>query len=453
VTITPPGSKSITNRAYILAALAKGESKIIRPLRSDDCDMLLDALCTLGAQARWDGEDVYITGVNGRFPRGGTVNLGHGGTPARFMIAAACLAAEPVIVDGSKRMRERPIAEGVDMLRQLGAHIEYVEEEGRLPVRISPSDDFRGGTLTVGKTASSQFISAIMLIAPWLRDGLEIRYADRVTSPTYVTLTRDIMRRYGLRVRSTYYRDGEPREDRFNATSVQGGALPIAPDASGAAYWFAAAVMVPDASATVLALGQWDRDGKIIEYDQPDMQVLLAFTYQDCLFDEAVRVVGAQERRLFHIDATDMPDGALAISAYAATCNSMEPHPGPIPAVESDVGSGTSTITGLHTLRVKETDRIAALENELTKCGCTVETTDDSITITPLERDSAGNIARTDPVTIETYDDHRMAMAFAILGLVRPGISIADPAVVSKSYPTFWADFAKLYHNQPKHPE
>src|SRR5262249_4438456 len=118
VTITPPGSKSITCRAYVLAALAKGESKIIRPLRAEDTDLLLEALSTLGAEARWvkgethDGEDVYIRGVNGRFPRGGRVYLGDGGTPTRFMIACACLAAEPVIVDASPRMRERPIAEG-----------------------------------------------------------------------------------------------------------------------------------------------------------------------------------------------------------------------------------------------------------------------------------------------------------------------------------------------------
>ncbi len=137
VTISPPGTKSITSRANDLAALADGESRIIRPLRADDTDRLLDALCTLGAEARLDGEDVLIKGVNGRFPRGGEVNLRDGGAPTRFMIAAACLAAEPVTVDGSPRMRERPVAEGVELLRQLGAEIEYVEAEGRRPVRVT----------------------------------------------------------------------------------------------------------------------------------------------------------------------------------------------------------------------------------------------------------------------------------------------------------------------------
>src|SRR5204863_6848837 len=144
----------------------------IRPLRAEDTDLLLEALWTLGAEARWvpgenhDGEDVYIKGVNGRFPRGGRVYLGDGGTPTRFMIACACLAAEPVVVDASPRMRERPIAEGVEMLRQLGAKIEYVEEEGRLPVRVVPSDRFRGGQVEIGKTETSQSVSAIALIGP-----------------------------------------------------------------------------------------------------------------------------------------------------------------------------------------------------------------------------------------------------------------------------------------------
>ena len=193
VTITPPGSKSITCRAYVLAALSDGESIISNPLRAEDTDKLLDALCTLGAEARWDGEDVFIKGVAGKFPKGGEVNLGDGGTPARFMIACACLAAEPVVVDGSNRMRERPVAEGVDMLRQLGATIEYVEEEGRLPVRVVPSELFKGGELKVGRTLSSQFSSALMLIASWLNEGIILRFTEEPTSFSYLMMTFEIL--------------------------------------------------------------------------------------------------------------------------------------------------------------------------------------------------------------------------------------------------------------------
>jgi 3-phosphoshikimate 1-carboxyvinyltransferase len=437
VTITPPGSKSITCRAYVLAALAEGESKIIRPLRADDTDRLLDALCTLGAEARWKGEDVYIRGVAGRFPRGGSVNLGDGGTPARFMIAVACLAAEPVIVDGSKRMRERPIAEGVDMLRQLGAKIEYVEEEGRLPVRVVPSDGFQGGSIEVRRTQSSQFISAAMLIAPWLLRGVEIRFSSAPTSVGYVQLTKDVLRHW----------DDPPTAAvgrslfEFNAsswpTSTIDGDIEIAYaprvctagfwidcDASSTVYWIAAALLNRDSNYHVGGIGKrlW----------QPDLGAIAALMkraeYPDFSNDELL-MGGPKRFTGFEADAGTWPDGSITV----AVCASL--------------ADGSSRLTGLKTLRVKETDRLAALENELTKVGCTVTTTDDSITIVPPHRRDAcaTTQAATDPVIIETYNDHRMAMAFAVLGLARPGISIRNPKCVAKSYPGFWKDFAKLY--------
>lgn len=464
VTITPPGSKSITNRAYVLAALADGESRIIRPLRSDDTDGLLKALCMLGAQARWDGEDVFIKGVNGRFSRGGSVNLGDGGTPTRFMIAAACLAAEPVVVDGSKRMRERPIAEGVDMLRKLGATIEYVEEEGRLPVRIGPSASFKGGELTVGKTASSQFISAVMLIGPWLERGADICFVDRVTSWPYIALTQSVMYEWEIGVENNLdfdeRREGDPTWGalrgslRIAPQHVHGSSMVVEPDASSAVYWLFAAATTPGSVIRIPHLA--------LESSQPDVGLLPIFYYSGSTEVQSeidgVRLVGGDRFKAQSFAGDRIPDGVLAYAGAAA------------------LADGTSTITGLHTLRVKETDRIAALANELRKVGCAVETTDDSITITP-PRDAAKRAAtvreRTDrgestlphgrggslstplpygrgsysPVTIETYNDHRMAMSFAVLGLVRPGISIANPKCVAKSYPTFWRDFAKLYAN------
>lgn len=440
VTITPPGSKSITNRAYVLAALAQGESRIVRPLRADDTDLLLKALCTLGAEARWvpgqtgDGsEDVLIRGVGGRFPRGGYVNLGDGGTPTRFMIACACLAKEPVVVDGSPRMRERPIAEGVEMLRQLGAKIEYVEEEGRLPVRVTPSEGFKGGELTVGKTASSQFISAVMLIAPWLERGVSIRLRDRLTSASYVALTDDVLAFWRI--------DSEVPEQLQTATRisvspgrVSANEFAIDCDASSSIYWHLAYVV---SAGSELSLPNHDPSREV----QPDDGAICE------LFGFLAR--GGHGVR---IDARSFPDAAVAL------------------AVASAGTSVQATLTGLHTLRVKETDRIAALANELRKVGCGVETTEDSITITPIDatgiaqRDAGRPHARASadasfdppaepgakPLIIETYNDHRMAMAFAVLGLRVPGIQIRNPACVKKSYPTFWKDFQKLYDNPRK---
>ncbi|MCH7545847.1 MAG: 3-phosphoshikimate 1-carboxyvinyltransferase [Planctomycetes bacterium] len=427
VTITPPGSKSITCRAYVLAALAEGESKIIRPLRADDTDKLLDALCTLGAEARWEGEDVFIKGVGGRFPRGGEVNLGDGGTPARFMIACACLAAETVVVDGSPRMRKRPVAEGVDMLQQLGATIEYVEKEGRLPVRVLPSDDFKGGELEIGKTQSSQFISALLLIGSSLPAGITVRYIDHLTSSKYVKLTLTTMRKYGIKIGSLLNADNHPKEDQVVMQRLRGSELGIPPDASSAAYWFTAAALIPDSTIRIPQLGYWNVNGQLVEIAQPDIEILKAFDVDELLFNEEfVGFTSLSSKDALSLDASAMPDGAIALSVYAANANNK------------------STISGLHTLRIKETDRIAALANELTKIGCSVETTDDSISIVPPHRHDA-RATEEKPVIIETYNDHRMAMAFAVLGLARPGISIRNPKCVAKSYPGFWKDFARLY--------
>ena len=380
-TIRPPGSKSITNRVYVLAALAHGETRICRPLRAEDCDRLLHALQTLGAAHRFDGDDVIITGVGGRFPRGGTVNLGDGGTPTRFMIAAACLADETVVVDGSPRMRERPVAEGIALLRSLGANIESLDEGGRLPVRVTPAP-LRGGTLEVGRTASSQFISAIMLIAPSLDAEIAFEFFEEPTSASYLTLTRRIVSAF----------------DRAD------GLFHVAPDASSAVYWHAAAALVPEATMSIDGL-----DGL-----QPDERAIAALPgYADG------RTVGSSSFALGTIDATLWPDGALCLAAVAACA------------------TAPTTITGLTTLRVKETDRIGALQAELERVGCLVSATDDALMIDPTSMHDR-------PVVIQTYNDHRMAMAFAILGLVRGGISIADPACVEKSYPGFWRDLASL---------
>lgn len=456
VTITPPGSKSITCRAYVLAALAEGESRIIRPLRAEDTDLLLEALCTLGAEARWvpgapgqDGEDVLIKGVGGRFPRGGRVYLVDGGTPTRFMIAVACLAREPVVVDASPRMRERPIAEGVDMLRTLGATIEYIEEEGRLPVRVVPSERFKGGELTVGKTASSQFISALMLIAPWLEVGVQVRSEEGWTSESYLDLTAGVLEDWGCDV------DYVERKDETIGYSVRGGPLQplwyeVEIDASSAVYWLAARSLVPRAW---IRIASCSTNGTLEEWGYLSLQPDSSFYHDVLELEQAATREYKSWRDPLMMSCHLSPDSALMVAALA-------------------VGLGVHTkIIGLHTLRMKETDRIAALAFELRKVGCEVETTDDSITITPPEaarddrreeradhadagagRSASSSLRSSDaasdnaePIVIETYNDHRMAMSFAILGLVRPGLAIRNPACVRKSYPTFWRDFAKLY--------
>ncbi len=368
------------------------------------------------------GELVRITGTAGRFPRGGRVDLGDGGTPTRFMLAAAALASEPVVVDGSPRMRERPVAEGVAMLRTLGVRVRHLEAEGRLPIEVRPAADLQGGEVTVGRTASSQFISALLLIAPALPQGIAVRTAEPLTSPSYVELTLQVMAPHA-RIRTVGDRPARIAGGRIE---VAGGGLDafdrtVEPDASTAVYWMAAAALVPGSSVRVPDLD--------LEGPQPDARAILAA--RDLGVEARTEAAGGGEgggvRSVFggclqrggRLDASDWPDGSLAVAAMAAA--------GPEPV----------RLDGLRTLRVKETDRIAALATELRRLGCRVETSDDHLTVDPRPRHEQ-------PVVIETYDDHRMAMAFAVLGLVRPGIAIADPGCVAKSHPGFWRDLGRI---------
>ncbi len=403
--ITVPGSKSLTCRAYVVAALAEGTSRILGPLRAADTDGLLAALGTLGAEARWQGEDVRIRGVGGRFPRGGEINLGDGGAPTRFMIAAACMAGGEVLVDGSPRMRERPVAEGIDMLRRLGAQIEYAQADGRLPVRVMPGS-LAGGAIDVPATLSSQFISALLLVAPFLPRGIDLHACAPMTSESYVLLTADTLRGFGIAVEKLCVR---PQR-------VTGRDFAIEPDASSAAFWMIA--------AAIQAPSRVRLPGVRVPSAQPDSGVadlLRSAGAQLAATPEGLEVRGAGPLRWpAGINASAMPDAAVALVAA------------------SSLADKPVRFRGLRTLRVKESDRIAALAAELGKLGCGVEADADSIAI-----DSSSRHDR--PTVIETYNDHRMAMAFAVLGLARPGLSIRGPACVAKSYPGFWSDLARLY--------
>lgn len=418
VTLTPPGSKSITCRAYVLAALAEGPSRIVAPLHSEDTDGLLGALATLGAESRTLGDEVEINGVGGRFPGGGTIHLGDGGAPSRFMVAAACLAEHPVTIDGSERLRERPIDQLVQFLHELGAHVKYLDRPRRLPIRVSPSSGFRGGTLKIPATLSSQFISALLLVGSCLPKGLRLRYTEPVTSASYVALTHWMMLSWGIDVRHTDDDTGAIREHAVLPAITHGRRFEVEPDASSAAYWWAAALLTPGAAVAT--------PGLVHDSRQPDTRFLDLFypvEHDDAgsCWTHSGTVVRHDTARPIPetIDAAGFPDAAMTLAVIAARA-------------ETPV-----RIDGLATLRVKESDRIEALATELRRIGCAVETADDAITIDPAA-------AHDEPVEIQTYRDHRMAMAFAVLGLVRGGISIVDPGCVEKSYPGFWADMESL---------
>lgn len=410
VELAPPGSKSETHRMYALAALAEGTSRISRPLRAQDPDLFLRALCATGAHAEWDGEHVTVRGSSGA-PAGGTgVHLGDGGAPARFTLAIGALARAPVRVDGSARLRERPVAEGVELLRQAGARVSYLEAEGRLPIEVGGAGSLRGGTIEAARTASSQFLSALLLVGPWTERGIDIVMREAPTSPSYVELTIDTMRRFGVAV--------DVRRDAFGRLSrmavapgrVVAADVAVEPDASSAVYFLSAAAAIRDARATIRGLPRTSR--------QPDtacIAALVAMGAREITVPGGVGIEGTDRLKGVDLDGSRWPDGALSVCAIAA------------------LARGATRIRGLETLKVKESNRVAALASELAKFGCHVSTTDSTIHVDP-----SGMHGR--PVTVDSHGDHRVAMSFAALGIARPGVSIADPGCVSKSYPGFWRD-------------
>jgi 3-phosphoshikimate 1-carboxyvinyltransferase len=420
--IRVPGSKSLTNRHLVLAALADGESVLRGALRSDDCDRLCAALAAMGARFSWTSADtVRVEGVAGK-PRGGVrVDLGDGGTPTRFMLAVAALADEDSEIDGSARMRERPVGEGVDLLAALGAHAAFPRAERALPVVIG--GPLRGGAVEIGRTASSQFVSALMLVAPWMREGLDIRFTDEPTSASYLALSLGALAAHGVDAATSLAPTALGRGAGAGLRSiaiapqcVMGAEIDIEPDASSAVYPAALAALVG---------GEIVLEGLPRRSVQPDsffLDDLALRGVEVSAADEAdgtvacvVRAAGVAARRLRAHDADygRAPDAAVMAMVLAAN------------------GDGPSRFTGLATLRVKESDRIESVAAGLRALGARVETGPDWATVHPLSDHAVS-------ATIAAARDHRVAMAFAVLGSHRGGVSIDDPSVVEKSWPGFW---------------
>jgi 3-phosphoshikimate 1-carboxyvinyltransferase len=437
--VTPPGSKSLTNRALLLAGLARGESVLNNCLRgADDSQRMLAAVRTLGASVReGDGGSLVVTGVDGRWrvpPEGVRLDLGNAGTAARFLAASAVLASGPLTIDGEPRMRERPIGELGEVLGKLGCVVGYEGKHGYPPVKVSPpATPAAAPTLEIATTQSSQFISGLLMAGPWLPRGLTVRLAGEVTSAPYIAMTLGLLAKAGATVRSSE----DLRVIRVGAAPPEGDAPPgrglrgfeymVEPDASGATYFWAAASLIPGARCRVMGLGEGSLQG---DARFPEVLRLMGVRIGGSPGPSGyIEAVGVPSLKPILADMSEMPDAAMTLASVACFAN------------------GTSILRGLRTLRVKETDRIAAMQAELTKLGVTIQTPvqrdADAMTITP----PAGGLdcsPGAPPVEFETYNDHRMAMSLALISLRRPNISIRDPACVGKTYPTFWADFAKL---------
>jgi len=428
-----PGSKSITNRALLLAALAEGASELVGGLESDDTVVMRGALAALGIDVAIDGSTWRVAGRGGRFALPThPLDCGNSGTTARFLTAALTLAPGPVVVDGNARMRERPISDLVSALRALGAGVEFEGGSECPPVRIL-GGGLPGGPARIDGRRSSQYVSAVLQAAPYATRDVELSFVDGViVSRPYIELTLDVMRSFGARVEWR----GTATDERIWVEAgrrYQASRYAIEPDASSAAYPFCAAAIaggratvagVPAHSlqADFKILGLLERMGCRIEREGDRVTVVGpgaggAISTNTTSTPSTTTASGARLRSLGEIDMNDFPDAVLA---YAVVCLFAD---------------GPTTIRNVANLRIKETDRLAALETELRKLGAGAVAGPDWLRIEPAPLHGA---------EIATYDDHRMAMAFALAGLRVPGVVILDPGCVSKTWPGYFEAFSGL---------
>ena len=404
-----PGSKSLTNRALLIAALASGTSRLTGGLESDDTRVMRDALARLGCRVAVYGDAWRVPGCDGhlRAPEG-PLHVGNSGTTARFLTAAAALADGPVVIDGDARMRERPIADLVEALERLGVRCEMLGEGGCPPVRVL-GGGLPGGPARIDARRSSQYVSAVLLAAPYAAKDVTLAFEDGVlVSRPYVELTLQIMRAFGAEAR--FATGGGLHVAAGRRYSARGYA--VEPDASSAAYPFCAAA---------IAGGRVRVEGIPRDSIQADLGLLDVLERMGCTVvrgEDFAEVRGAPDGlRGIDVDMNDLPDAVLALAVVAL------------------FAKGITRIRNVSNLRIKETDRLAALECELRKLGADARAGADELTIVP------GPLL---PAEIDTYEDHRIAMAFALAGLRIPGVVIRNPGCVSKTWPEYFSMFEQL---------
>ncbi|MFZ7239603.1 3-phosphoshikimate 1-carboxyvinyltransferase [Avibacterium avium] len=415
--INLPGSKSLSNRALLLAALAKGTTRVKNLLDSDDIRHMLNALQALGVkyQLSQDKCECEIEGVGGAFQwqSGLSLYLGNAGTAMRPLSAALCLRGEvpaEIILTGEPRMKERPIKHLVDALRQVGAEISYLENEGYPPIAIQ-NRGLNGGKVQIDGSISSQFLTALLMAAPLASGDMEIEIIGELVSKPYIDITLAMMKDFGVSVRN----------DNYQRFFVQGKQSYISPqtylvegDASSASYFLAAGAI--KGKVKVTGIGKNSIQGDRLFADVLEKMGAKITWGEDFIQAEKGNLKGID------MDMNHIPDAAMTIATTALFAD------------------GETVIRNIYNWRVKETDRLSAMATELRKIGAEVEEGEDYIRIQPLPLDQF------QPAEIETYNDHRMAMCFALVALSNTPVTILDPKCTAKTFPTFFAEFSNISH-------
>jgi 3-phosphoshikimate 1-carboxyvinyltransferase len=415
-TVDIPGSKSLTNRAMIASALAAGKSVLSGALFADDTRRMIEALGGLGFSVVTDETRcrIEITGMGGHVPASAAeLSCGNSGTTIRFCAALAALGQGAYTLDGVPRMRERPIGDLVDALRTLGALVEYEGAEGYPPITVH-ARGLTGGAVRLNRPPSSQFVSALLLVAPSAIHDVMLEVEGPPVSAPYIAMTTGLMDRFGVGVMSeigpTNAKFIVPARQTYRPCNYA-----IEPDASNASY-FLAAPAVAGGTVTVRGLG--------CDSVQGDVGFTDVLERMGCGIDRSSDALtvrgpsGGEKLRAIDVDLNHMPDMVQTVATLALFAD------------------GKTTIRNVGNLRLKETDRLAALVVELSKLGATVVEREDGLTIEPPDRIT--------PATIATYDDHRMAMSFALVGLAVEGISIEDAMCVEKTFPDFFDRWAQM---------
>jgi len=416
-TIVLPGSKSISNRTLLLAALASGDTRLTGLLDADDVDRMRDALGALGVQidSTDDAHAVVVHGTAGRIPaRTARLFLGNAGTAFRPLTAALALAGGSYELTGVPRMHERPIGDLVDALRALGADVRYLAREGFPPLAIAPGRVAAAPApdrVAIRGDVSSQFLSALLMALPLLtartRRAITVEVVGELISRPYVAITTNLMRRFGVDV------DEDRAHFRVPASAAYAspGTLRVEGDASAASYFLAAGAI--GGRVRVSGVGRHSIQGDVAFADSL-ARMGAAIGYGE----DWIEARPGQPLCGIDVDCTAIPDAAMTLAVVALFAR------------------GATTLTGIASWRVKETDRIAAMATELAKLGAAVDSGPDRLRVTPP--------AKLLPATIDTYDDHRIAMCFSLAALGGVPIRINDPGCVRKTFPDYFTEFARI---------
>ena len=419
--MTLPGSKSISNRTLLLAALCNGETIVNGLLKSDDTEVMIKALRQLGADVSARNDAIVVNGLNAFSVTDADVFLGNAGTAFRPLTAALALLAPPgsrVHLSGVARMHERPIADLVDALRLLGADIRYAQNTGFPPLEIHARKKVLCDRVQVRGDVSSQFLTALLMALPILthetRNAITVEIIGELISKPYVEITLNLMARFGVKVSRREWQEFIVPADAAYQPPV-GNVIAVEGDASSASYFLAAGAIV-GGPVRVLGVGK-----SSIQGDTRFADVLQSMGAQVQLGDDWIEAAAPVSGKLTAIDAdlNHIPDAAMTIAICAL------------------FAEGTTTIRNIASWRVKETDRIAAMATELRKCGAVVEEGADFIRVTPPAMLKSG-------VVIDTYDDHRMAMCFSLLSFGGASVRINDPGCVAKTFPTYFDELEKI---------